>query len=53
MVVHFIKKNMWYLETALALLEGDDETEVERYTAGRGSAPAHAPVPGIVQGELY
>ncbi|KAF5313175.1 hypothetical protein D9619_003288 [Psilocybe cf. subviscida] len=48
-VVHFIKKNMWYLETALALLEGDDETEVERYTAGRGSAPAHAPVPG----ELY
>jgi len=23
-VVHFIKKNMWYLETALALLEGDE-----------------------------
>ena len=29
-VVHFIKKNMWYLETALALLEGEDETEQER-----------------------
>ncbi|KAJ7092701.1 hypothetical protein C8R44DRAFT_844200 [Mycena epipterygia] len=23
-VVHFIKKNMWFLETALALLEGDE-----------------------------
>ncbi|KAJ6519793.1 glycosyltransferase family 31 protein [Mycena sanguinolenta] len=23
-VVHFIKKNMWYFETALALLEGDE-----------------------------
>ena len=31
-VVHFIKKNMWYLETALALLEGDEETEHERET---------------------
>ncbi|VDB84947.1 unnamed protein product [Peniophora sp. CBMAI 1063] len=31
-VVHFIKKNMWYLETALALLEGEDETERERET---------------------
>ncbi|KAI0076076.1 hypothetical protein K474DRAFT_1307155 [Panus rudis PR-1116 ss-1] len=31
--VHFIKKNMWYLETAQALLEGEDITEVERKTA--------------------
>jgi hypothetical protein len=29
-VVHFIKKNMWYLETALALLGGEDETALER-----------------------
>ncbi|KAI0032761.1 hypothetical protein K488DRAFT_30311, partial [Vararia minispora EC-137] len=29
-VVHFIKKNMWYLETALALLGGDEETALER-----------------------
>ncbi|KAF8198976.1 glycosyltransferase family 31 protein [Pholiota molesta] len=34
-VVHFIKKNMWYLETALALLEGEEESEAERYEAGR------------------
>lgn len=30
-VVHFIKKNMWYLETALALLEGEEVSEAERY----------------------
>lgn len=29
-VVHFIKKNMWFLETALALLEGEEETELDR-----------------------
>ncbi|KAF9568413.1 hypothetical protein CPC08DRAFT_679335 [Agrocybe pediades] len=34
-VVHFIKKNMWYLETALALLEGEEESESERYELGR------------------
>ncbi|EIN13776.1 hypothetical protein PUNSTDRAFT_129444 [Punctularia strigosozonata HHB-11173 SS5] len=28
-VVHFIKKHMWFLETALALLEGDEVTELE------------------------
>jgi hypothetical protein len=28
-VVHFIKKHMWFFETALALLEGDEETEYE------------------------
>jgi len=27
--VHFIKKNMWYLETALAFLETQDKTELE------------------------
>ncbi|KAJ7038226.1 glycosyltransferase family 31 protein [Mycena alexandri] len=28
-VVHFIKKNMWYLETALALLEGEELSGAE------------------------
>ena len=28
-VVHFIKKNPWFLETALALLEGDEMTNAE------------------------
>ncbi|KAF9229255.1 hypothetical protein BS17DRAFT_689450 [Gyrodon lividus] len=28
-VVHFIKKHMWFLETALALLEDDDYSEFE------------------------
>jgi len=30
-VVHFIKKHMWYLETALALLEGDELSESEQF----------------------
>ncbi|KZT02672.1 glycosyltransferase family 31 protein [Laetiporus sulphureus 93-53] len=29
-VVHFIKKNMWFLETAAAFLLGEDRTEAER-----------------------
>ncbi|KAI0669851.1 hypothetical protein C8Q78DRAFT_1139100 [Trametes maxima] len=29
-VVHFIKKNMWFLETAAALLYGEDVTSMER-----------------------
>lgn len=28
-VVHFLKKNMWFLETALALLEGDELSGAE------------------------
>lgn len=28
-VVHFIKKHMWFFETVLALLEGEEETEYE------------------------
>jgi len=28
-VVHFIKKHMWFFETALALLEGEEVTEYE------------------------
>lgn len=34
-VVHFIKKNMWYLETALALLEGEEQSEAEKYESLR------------------
>lgn len=34
-VVHFIKKNMWYLETAIAMLEGEEESESERYESGK------------------
>lgn len=30
-VVHFIKKNMWFLETALALLEGEEYSEFEKH----------------------
>ncbi|KAG6814053.1 hypothetical protein H0H92_003100 [Tricholoma furcatifolium] len=30
-VVHFIKKNIWYLETALALLEGEELSEIEKF----------------------
>jgi hypothetical protein len=29
--VHFIKKHMWFLETALALLEGDEKSEHELF----------------------
>lgn len=28
-MVHFIKKHMWFLETALAFLEADNFSEVE------------------------
>jgi hypothetical protein len=28
-VVHFVKKHMWFFETVLALLEGEEETEYE------------------------
>ncbi|KAF8641119.1 hypothetical protein AX17_000761 [Amanita inopinata Kibby_2008] len=30
-VVHFIKKHMWFLETALALLEGEEMSEFEKF----------------------
>jgi hypothetical protein len=34
-VVHFIKKNMWFLETALALLEGEEYSEAEKFQVAR------------------
>lgn len=36
-VVHFIKKHMWFLETALALLEGDDYSEFEKHSSSQES----------------
>ncbi|KAL0951226.1 hypothetical protein HGRIS_007947 [Hohenbuehelia grisea] len=33
-VVHFIKKNVWFLETQLALLEGDEFSHSERHERG-------------------
>ncbi|KAM6498094.1 glycosyltransferase family 31 protein [Amanita muscaria] len=30
-VVHFIKQHMWFFETALALLEGEEMSEFEKY----------------------
>lgn len=41
-VVHFIKKNAWFLETALALLEGDERTSYETSELSDGSAPRHS-----------
>lgn len=34
--VHFIKKHMWFLETALALLEGDERSEHEMFEEHEG-----------------
>ncbi|KAI0052870.1 glycosyltransferase family 31 protein [Auriscalpium vulgare] len=49
-VVHFIKKHMWFLEAAIAFLEGEDETALDvqrRLRAGNGSTklPNHRPRP--------
>lgn len=40
-VVHFIKKNLWYLETALALLEGEEQSESEKYESSRERSIDH------------
>lgn len=34
-VVHFVKEHAWYLETALALLEGEEVTDAESKAAAR------------------
>lgn len=46
-VVHFIKKNPWYLETALALLEGEEVTAMEarRRDTERAVPPAMLSLP--------
>ena len=33
-VVHFIKKHMWFLETAIALLESNDFSEWDLFQKG-------------------
>lgn len=38
-VVHFIKKNMWFLETAAAFLHGEDVTTLERALVQTRSEP--------------
>lgn len=38
-VVHFIKKNMWFLETAAAFLHGEDVTVLERAVGQTRSEP--------------
>ncbi len=44
-VVHFVKKHMWFFETVLALLEGDEETEYEIQRRVReGQSPAEMKV---------
>ena len=40
-VVHFIKKNLWYLETALALLEGEEQSESEKYESAMRRSTDH------------
>ncbi|KIY52701.1 hypothetical protein FISHEDRAFT_34580, partial [Fistulina hepatica ATCC 64428] len=32
--VHYIKKHMWFVETALALLEGDEYSDAEKFEKG-------------------
>lgn len=44
-VVHFIKKNMWFLETALALLEGEEYSDFEKHPRrGPDAEAAHSKV---------
>ena len=44
-VVHFIKKNMWFLETAAALLQGEDVTPLERALERRPQVESADPPP--------
>ncbi|KAJ8522594.1 hypothetical protein ONZ45_g859 [Pleurotus djamor] len=49
-VVHFIKKNFWYMETALAFLEGEELSEAERYRKVEEAREAEE-ASGVVAGE--
>jgi hypothetical protein len=44
-VVHFIKKHMWFFETVLALLEGEEETEDEIRRVRKEQSPSEMIVP--------
>jgi hypothetical protein len=37
-VVHYIKKHAWYMETALALLDGDELTDMEKEAGALGES---------------
>ncbi|KAI4523049.1 glycosyltransferase family 31 protein [Schizophyllum commune Loenen D] len=38
-VVHYIKKHMWFLEAAIALLEGDEYSDAEKFQRTETQAP--------------
>lgn len=40
--VHFIKKQIWFLETAMAMLEGDERSEHEMFEERQASAAVSA-----------
>ncbi|SRR5216684_1704261 len=53
-VVHFVKKHMWFFETALALLEGDEETEYEAQRRVReGQSPTEMTVLSRTAGKRH
>ena len=52
-VVHFIKKNPWYMETALTFLEGDEFTEKERHRRRAEAESAMSSMLNITAGALY
>jgi hypothetical protein len=41
--IHFIKKNMWFLETALTFLEMQDTTELEMHPSGPNEEESELP----------
>ncbi|KAF5385320.1 hypothetical protein D9615_001504 [Tricholomella constricta] len=51
-VVHFIKKNIWYLETALALLEGEEQSEFEKFQTRELEKAALARLPSSPHSHL-
>jgi len=54
-VVHFIKKNMWFLETAMALLHMEETTELERHSGdetGRENQDGAKPLPSSGEPDL-
>ncbi|SJL05639.1 uncharacterized protein ARMOST_08985 [Armillaria ostoyae] len=46
-VVHFIKKNLWFLETALALLDGEEYSESEKYQQRESERAGQAYTPSL------
>lgn len=44
-VVHFIKKHMWFLETAFAFLEGEEYSEAEEFQSDELAKAARSAIP--------